>query len=91
MKLSDFGFSAQVTGEMPKRKSLVGTPYWMAPEVISRHRRPKLTMRGFFFFDLYANVQRAKRDTVTADIYYYITNEFGYAKRDLRLAACDLE
>jgi len=38
-----------------------------------------------FFFDLYANVQRAKRDTVTADIYYYITTEFGYAKRDLRL------
>ena len=46
-------------------------------------------MRGFFFFfDLYANVQRAKRDTVTADIYYYITTEFGYAKRDLRLAVC---
>jgi len=42
----------------------------------------------FFFFNLYANVQRAKRDAVTADIYYYITAEFGYAKRDLRLAAC---
>ena len=25
--------------------------------------------RSFFFFNLYANVQRAKRDTVTADIY----------------------
>jgi len=43
-------------------------------------------MRGFFFFNLYTNVQRAKRDTVIADIYYYITTEFGYAKRDLRLA-----
>ena len=53
------------------------------------HRRPKLTMRGvFFFFNLYANVQCAKRDTITADIYYYITTEFGYAKRDLRLAVC---
>ena len=42
----------------------------------------------FLFFNLYANVQRAKRDTVAADIYYYITSEFGYAKRDLRLAVC---
>ena len=41
-----------------------------------------------FFFNLYTNVQRAKRDTVTADIYYYIMTEFGYAKRDLRLAVC---
>jgi len=45
-------------------------------------------MRGVFFFYLYTNVQHAKRDTVTADIYYYITTEFGYAKRDLRLAVC---
>ena len=40
-------------------------------------------MRGVFFFNLYTNVQRAKRDTVTAYIYYYITTE-----RDLRLAVC---
>ena len=54
------------------------------------HRRPKLTMRGvFFFFNLYTNVEGAKRDTVTADIYYYITTEFGLRENvDLRLAVC---
>uniref|UniRef100_A0A665UCP3 non-specific serine/threonine protein kinase n=1 Tax=Echeneis naucrates TaxID=173247 RepID=A0A665UCP3_ECHNA len=36
VKLSDFGFCAQISENVPKRKSLVGTPYWMAPEVISK-------------------------------------------------------
>ncbi|VDP70274.1 unnamed protein product [Echinostoma caproni] len=36
VKLSDFGFCAQITPEIPRRRSLVGTPYWMSPEVISR-------------------------------------------------------
>ena len=35
------------------------------------HRWAKLTMRGvIIFFNLYANVPRVKRDTVTANIYY---------------------
>lgn len=32
--LADFGHSAQLTPQQPKRNSVVGTPYWMAPEVI---------------------------------------------------------
>lgn len=34
VKLADFGFTCRITPERPKRRSVVGTPYWMAPEVV---------------------------------------------------------
>lgn len=40
------------------------------------HRRPKLTMRVVVILNLYANVQRVKRDMFATDIYCYITTEF---------------
>lgn len=34
VKLADFGFAAALSAEQDKRASVVGTPYWMAPEII---------------------------------------------------------
>jgi len=36
VKLSDFGFCGQLTAACPKRRSLLGTPYWFSAQVASR-------------------------------------------------------
>jgi len=44
VKLADFGVSAQLNNTISKKQTVIGTPYWMAPEVIQE------TKYGTFLF-----------------------------------------
>merc|ERR1711991_495199 len=38
LKIADFGYAAELSREKLKRNTIVGTPYWMAPELIKGSR-----------------------------------------------------
>ncbi|XP_058713410.1 serine/threonine-protein kinase PAK 3-like isoform X2 [Poecile atricapillus] len=77
VKLADFGLSAQLTPEQNQRCSVIGTPWWMAPEVVKHQPYgPKVDVWSFGIVAIEMAKQKTPYDSFTArSAKYHIATE----------------
>lgn len=81
VKLTDFGVSCQMATPLERRKTYIGTPYWVAPEIIMVNclsdDMQVLTEHGFMFVDQILRASSSD-NTIRVAAYNEATQSFSY-------------